>query len=180
MRRTVLTAAIAAAVMAGWTAPGAQAVTVSAYDCTLRNVSGSATPGVMLVGGSGTYTFGGDADCTIATGANPVRETGRIRSSGTFTNVVCATATVVGSPFGSTTIDFGSVRDIVDMNYTTNLFGGAGPLLISSATSALGIEHSGEGTIAFTPRDKTCLDTSGINEFDVNGHFELHMRGATA
>jgi hypothetical protein len=61
--------------------------------CVLAGNTGSITPSVQLIGGSGAFTFGGTVVCQV----NGAPVVGNLTANGTFDNIVCGTGNARGT-----------------------------------------------------------------------------------
>src|SRR5687767_15017598 len=87
----------------------------NAYTCNFTNgLAGNINPGVGALLGGGTYTFDGNASCTI----NGATVGARITAGGTFTNLVCGTGLVTGSATVTDTDGVAPLHAPVTAKYT--------------------------------------------------------------
>ena len=159
-------AAVAAAMLA--VPAGASADTGT---CVFQGLAGQITPGVMLVGGAGTYTFStppGSAatQCSYNNGAPAAS---KIVSAGRFANIICGTGSADGDPETATKIDQGNngTNEISSAAYHIDFRGTQGTLDI---TKVNGVAETGgpvNGHVSITPAQGSC--TTGVTAFEVAG-----------
>jgi hypothetical protein len=91
MKKVLLgTVALVAAMSIG--SSPAMALGTSA-SCAVLGATGTLTPSVQLLGGSGSFTFSGDVVCQV----NGAPVIGTISASGSYSNTVCGTGTADGT-----------------------------------------------------------------------------------
>lgn len=161
-------AAVAAAMMAVPAAASAESGT-----CVFQGLAGDITPGVMLVGGSGSYTFStppGSATTQCNYNGGPMAPS-TIVSAGNFTNTICGTGTATGNPASATTIDQGNdgVKEITSADYTIAFRATQGTLDIKTVNGRPETGGDVNGHVSITPSEGSC--TTGVTAFEVAGAF---------
>lgn len=138
---------------------GAKAVDVDALVFT--GTAGNITPGVQLVGGSGSYNFSGS--CLAWLSVDTDAEAGTvcaITSTGVFANTVCGTGTADGSATISATATVGA-NETLTISYHIQFVASIGVLTGSSGGS------TAAGVVNIVPTVGNCV--TPVTQFLVNG-----------
>jgi hypothetical protein len=137
--------------------------------CVFQGLAGQISPGVMLVGGSGAYTFS-TPDGSVATQCsinNGAAQQSKIVSSGTFANIVCGTGTADGNPTGTTINAGGGAAEISSARYHIDFRGTQGTLDVTQVNGSPETLGPVNGHVSITPTVGNC--STGVTAFEVAG-----------
>jgi hypothetical protein len=156
LKKTGAGVAVLIAALAIMAVGSSSAFAADTVACGLDGETGNLSPAVNLQGGSGTFTFGGQAVCSVNAGV-PALST--LTASGTYSNQICGT----GVADGTATLVSGS-HTYSSIPFHIDFVGGVGKVVITSPAS-------GNGAVQITP---TAPGTDGVkctDQFLVNGGF---------
>jgi hypothetical protein len=94
MKKAGVGFAVLVAILSIMAMGSASAMAADTVTCALTGETGSLTPPVQIQGGTGSFTFGGSAVCSVNTDP-PALST--LSASGTYVNQICGTGTADGS-----------------------------------------------------------------------------------
>lgn len=154
MKRVVLGVA---ALVAALSLTGGSAIAAgTAASCVVGGATGSLTPSVQQVGGSGTFTFSGTVVCQVNGG--PV--VGTISASGSYSNTVCGTGTADGTA---------SIPGLGSRSFHIQFVAGTGAVFVpdSSPTNAA-------GAVELVPTGPDTSPGACVKQFTVVGAFSVN------
>lgn len=189
LNKRFLMLALAAMAAAAFVVP-ASASAAGNGSCVFSGLAGNIAPGVMLMGGSGEYDFGGTGQCVLSGVPAP---NSSIRSTGDFNNIVCGTGEAfsrdnhsgpghpvlnpVDSSDDRTTIDDPASAgvEIQNASYHISFKATQGELDIHTiddetpaGDEAESLPHNGH--IAIVPAAGSCNSPTGVTAFTVSGN----------
>jgi hypothetical protein len=181
LNKRFLMLALAAMAVAAFAVPASASAHTG--QCAFEGVAGNINPGVMVLGGSGQYTFqttdAQRTQCQIDGGG---MQASKIFSRGNFDNTVCGTGSAhsqqgvpAKDPEGndSTTIDGGNngTNEISSARYTIAFRGGQGIIDIETVNGATETLGAVNGHVSIVPAPGESCTDDGVNAFEVAGAF---------
>jgi len=147
MRRGLLTAAAAMAITMG----ASDAHAAGAAYCTFNGASGSISPYVRFYGGTGSFTYDGQANCL----SNGIPTIGDIRMNGQYDAQLCGAARFYGSI---------EIPGFGGFPFTLEIEDFVGPIWINQSGDPSGHVH-------FTPSGLDPVGGTCFSQTNIDGYF---------